>query len=426
MTAIARLKTAAEAEAEAFFADLVPDAARQKAFARFDAAGFPHRRVEAWHYSDLRKQLRNMPSPAQAPLAADIDFARAELAKIARPEGEILRLVLVDGFFVPELSDDVASRAGLTLQPENSLVEADLDALAADPLRDLNLAFRPTPLVLAIAPGVDFAPVIDMIALSGVEGARSRFGGFGLTLGAGARARLLETRAEGLGGFGCASTMLVLGDKAELDYGFRSLHSSSIDVQSVAISLGRDAKLRAAALIADAPFLRRQIAVLCAGEGAQAHLSGALLLAEQNHADVTLNLRHRAAACLSRETFKYVLAERAEGVFQGKISVDAQAQKSDAKMLSRGLLLSDDAAMSSKPELEIFADDVACGHGSACSKLDPNQLFYMESRGLPRAQAQALLIEAFATEAFDLLDHEALRKTLVEDVRQTLAGGRFA
>ncbi len=166
--------------------------------------------------------------------------------------------------------------------------------------------------------------------------------------------------------------------------------------------------------------------VTCAGENAQVHLSGAALLKGRDHADTTLTVTHEARACLSRETYKYVLAEQANGVFQGKIVVPPQAQKTDGKMLCRGLLLSDDAAMSVKPELEIFADDVACGHGAACAKLDATQIFYMESRGIPKPQAQAILIEAFAAEAFDILQDETLRDMLNADLARLLATGAFA
>jgi Fe-S cluster assembly protein SufD len=121
-----------------------------------------------------------------------------------------------------------------------------------------------------------------------------------------------------------------------------------------------------------------------------------------------------------------VLADQANGVFQGKIVVPPHAQKTDGKMLCRGLLLSDDAAMSAKPELEIFADDVACGHGAAVTKLDQNQVFYMESRGIPREEARAILVEAFAAEAFDLLDDEELRDMLKADLVRLLARGDFA
>jgi len=159
--------------------------------------------------------------------------------------------------------------------------------------------------------------------------------------------------------------------------------------------------------------------VLCQGEYSEVLLAGAALLNQQNHADTTLAVKHEAAHCLSRETFKYVLDDEAEGVFQGKISVDAQAQKTDGKMLCRGLVLSDNASMSAKPELEIFADDVVCGHGASCAKLDAAQVFYMESRGLPQDEAEAMLIETF-----DVLQNEFLRDVLLADLSQLLQKGR--
>ena len=137
-------------------------------------------------------------------------------------------------------------------------------------------------------------------------------------------------------------------------------------------------------------------------------------------------MTHDAPSCVSRETFKYVLADQANGVFQGRIVVPPHAQKTDGKMMCRGLLLSDDASMSVKPELEIFADDVACGHGAACAKLDAAQIFYMESRGVPKPQAQAILIEAFASETFDILHDDFLREILQADLARILATGVFA
>ena len=134
----------------------------------------------------------------------------------------------------------------------------------------------------------------------------------------------------------------------------------------------------------------------------------------REHADTTLLVEHAAPGCMSRETFKYILDEEATGVFQGKIQVAPGAQKTDGKMLSRAMLLSDMAAMNNKPELEIFADDVACGHGATCGGLDADQLFYLQTRGLPLAEAEALLLEAFAGELIDEIGHDGL----IEDFRR--------
>jgi Fe-S cluster assembly protein SufD len=402
---------------------------RQAAFDRFARAGLPSRRVEAWHYSDLRAKLRQAPPLAEPPDDASRHFARVELEKVATPGA--LKLVLIDGFFSADLSDDFSDVAGVEIRllGEDELLSNDLAVLALqaeDPLLDLNAAFSRDGVAIDIADGARVELPIEIVALCGANGGRSRFSRVYVALGEGARASLIETRAESVGGFGDSALFLSLGKAAELDYACRSCKSASVDVQTVVASLAAEARLCATTLIARAPFLRRQLFLTCAGENAELHLSAASLLTGQEHADTTLVVMHEAPACLSRETFKYVLAEQAEGVFQGKIVVPPQAQKTDGKMVCRGLLLSDDASLLAKPELEIFADDVACGHGAACGKLDANQLFYMESRGVPRPEAQAILIQAFAAEAFDILRDEALRDLLNADLATLLQTGAFA
>jgi Fe-S cluster assembly protein SufD len=402
---------------------------RQAAFDRFARAGLPSRRVEAWHYSDLRAKLRQASPLAEPPDQASRQYARAELEKVATPGA--LKLVLIDGFFAADLSDDFSDVAGVEIRllGADELLSNDLAVLALqaeDPLLDLNAAFSREGVAIDIADGARVEQPIEIVALCGANGGRSRFSRVYVALGEGARASLIETRAESVGGFGDSALFLSLGKAAELDYACRGRESASVDVQSLVASLAAGARLCATALIAGAPFLRRQLFVTCAGEKAELHLSAASLLTGQEHADTTVVVMHEAPACLSRETFKYVLTEQAEGVFQGKIVVPSQAQKTDGKMLCRGLLLSDDASLLAKPELEIFADDVACGHGAACGKLDANQLFYMESRGVPRPEAQAILIQAFAAEAFDILRDESLRDLLNADLATLLQTGAFA
>ncbi len=342
--------------------------------------------------------------------------------------------MLIDGFFSPELSDDFFGVAGVTVRALASLLPdepaavkmREMAGLAADPLLDLNAALSSDGVVVEIGGGASPDKPIEIVALAGANGGQSRFSRNFVFVGDGAQVRLVETRAEGVGGFGDSALSLALGKAAEVDYACRGQDGAPVDVQNFIASLERQAKLRAVTLVAASSFLRRQLFVTCKGEGAELQLAGASLLKAREHADTTLVVTHEAPACLSRETYKYVLADEANGVFQGKIVVPPQAQKTDGKMLCRGLLLSDNAAMSVKPELEIFADDVACGHGAACAKLDAGQLFYMESRGIPRQQAQAILIEAFAAEAFDILRDEALRDLLNADLKALLEAGIFA
>lgn len=411
--------------------DLAGAAERQKAFERFARSGLPTRRVESWHYTDLRAKLRQAPPLAVPPDAAAKAYARATLEKVAAKD--TLKLVLIDGYFSSELSDDFSGVAGVKVRALASLLPDDpavsrmreLTALASDPLLDLNAAFSRDGVVVEIADGATPKP-IEIVALDGANGGQSRYSRNFIMVGNRAEVRLVETRAEGVGGFGDSALFLSLGRAAQVDYACRGQDGAPLDVQNFVASLDAQAKLRAVTLVAGATFLRRQLFVTCKGEGAELFLAGASLLKAREHADTTLVVTHEAPACMSRETYKYVLADEANGVFQGKIVVPPQAQKTDGKMLCRALLLSDNASMSVKPELEIFADDVACGHGAACAKLDAAQLFYMESRGIPKQQAQAILIDAFAAEAFDILRDEDLRDLLNADLRALLEAGVFA
>ena len=132
----------------------------------------------------------------------------------------------------------------------------------------------------------------------------------------------------------------------------------------------------------------------------------------EQHADTTLVVDHAVPACNSRELFRTIIDDEATGVFQGKIIVRPKAQKSDGRMMSAAVLLSEAGTMNNKPELEIFADDVQCAHGATCGALDDDLLFYLMARGLPRSEAEALMVQAFLGEAMELVEHEQLREAL--------------
>ena len=181
----------------------------------------------------------------------------------------------------------------------------------------------------------------------------------------------------------------------------------SIHVSTLVARLGERARLTSFALVTGAGLLRRQGFLRFEGVHAKASLAGVSLLRGRQHADTTLVVHHVAPHCESREFFRHILDGEATGVFQGKVVVAPGAQKTDGVMKSQAILLSEDATMNNKPELEIFADDVVCGHGATCGELDADQVFYVQSRGLPRPEAEALLLEAFAAAAIDRVDERA-------------------
>ncbi len=179
-------------------------------------------------------------------------------------------------------------------------------------------------------------------------------------------------------------------------------------------NIGPRAKFNELGFTSGGAVVRNQLFVLLAGEGTEANLRGLSLLADRQHADNTLAVDHAVAGSQSREVFKAVVDDEARAVFQGKITVRPQAQKTDAKMMSRALLLSDSAQADCKPELEIFADDVQCGHGATTGTLDDQLKFYLMARGIPAKEAEALLIQAFAAEVLEGIAHEDVRDALMD------------
>jgi Fe-S cluster assembly protein SufD len=186
----------------------------------------------------------------------------------------------------------------------------------------------------------------------------------------------------------------------------------ALSLSSLGMSLGRGASALSVNFTLGSVLSRHQILARFDGEEAKLRLNGVGMLDGDRHADVTLVVDHAVPGGQSRELFKTAVDDRASGVFQGKIIVRPHAQKTDGKMMSAALLLSEDASMSNKPELEIFADDVQCGHGATCGALDKNLLFYLMARGISRRDAQALLIRSFLGDAIDELSNAELREAL--------------
>lgn len=189
------------------------------------------------------------------------------------------------------------------------------------------------------------------------------------------------------------------------------------------VRVARGAQFRQFVLAEGAKLARIETHVQAAGEGAQVELNGAYLVAEDRHADLTSEIEHSAPASATRQLIKGVARKGGRGVFQGKIVVERAAQKTDARQYHHGLLLQDGAEIFAKPELMIYADDVQCAHGNTAGGLDERALFYMRSRGVPEAEARALLIESFLVETIPADLPEDIEQELVGRIRDWLRGG---
>jgi Fe-S cluster assembly protein SufD len=404
---------------------------REASFKAFNASGLPHRRIETWHYTDLRTLMRDALPLATPPGAATIDALRKEFTAAGAPDR---RLVLVDGFFVPELSGGlpeglkVRSLASVLTEGRFDLIAllSAQDLAARDSIVSLNAALMQDGVVIEVAPGTVIAEPVNLIHVTASPAPAAHFSRSALMIGAGASLRLAESMhvanpTQTRAGQANACLIVSLGDGATLAHtAMVTGPAGGVRLESAMVRIGARAKFDSFALVAGIGLVRRQMFVRFEGAESETSFSGVSLLGGREHADTTLLVEHVAPGCVSRETFKYILDEEATGVFQGKIHVAPEAQKTDGKMLCKAMLLSDMAAMNNRPELEIFADDVACGHGATCGGLDLDQLFYLQTRGLPFAQAEALLLEAFAGELVDGIGHEGLIKAFRREVNAWL------
>jgi Fe-S cluster assembly protein SufD len=398
---------------------------REAAFRRFDALGLPHRRVEDWKYTDLRALMREASPLAPPPDAAA--KARARTAGGVLSDIECRRLVFVDGAFVPELSDLDDLSHGLSIRPMAAALASGEPLVAAhlgkvlsvdDAAVALNTAFMGDGAVIHLAAGMTIERPLHLVFVAG-EQPVATFPRSLAVIEKGARAMIVESH-EGPAGVGYqvnALLELAVGEGAHVDHvkiiqdGSHALH-----VSTLIASIDARARFNDFSFTIGGAVVRNQLFVRFDGEGTVAGLRGASLLKGRQHCDTTLVADHVLGGCQSREVFKAVLDDEARGVFQGKIIVRPNAQKTDAKMMTQALLLSEQAEADNKPELEIFADDVQCGHGATAGALDEDLKFYLMARGIPNAEAEALLIQAFVGEAVEGIEHAGLREVLMEAV----------
>jgi Fe-S cluster assembly protein SufD len=370
----------------------------------------------------LRALMREAKPLAPLPDAAARRWAAESAALLASIDAR--RIVFVDGSFVPELSDLSDLEPGLSIRSMASALEAgDTRVLTrigpisptADTAMALNTAFMRDGAVIDVAAGVALARPIHLVFVAARKEASAVFTRSLAMIGKGARAMLVESH-EGSSEQQVNTAMeLDVADEAHVDH-VKITAAGALHVSTMMAAVGAHSRFNEFLFTAGAAVVRNQIVVRFAGTGTIAGIRGASLLKGNQHADTTLLVDHVAEGCTSRETFKSVLDGESRGVFQGKIIVRPGAQKTDAKMATHALLLSDTAESDNKPELEIFADDVQCGHGATSGALDEDLLFYLRARGIAQPEAEALLIQAFVGEAVEGIEHAGLRDVLMEQV----------
>jgi Fe-S cluster assembly protein SufD len=403
---------------------------RRRAAATFAELGLPTRAWEEWRFTGVG-HLANTPwtVPERAP---------QPLLVPGQPLGDAYRLVVVDGWLAPELSQlgglpegVVAGSLAEAAARCPELVEPHLArhaALTGHPFLALNAAqFRDGVLLWVPAGTVLDRPVELQLVATPHQRPTLALPRVLIVAGRGSQATVVESSMGGSADtFTCSATEIVLEDGAVLD------HCTVLDddhgathIRSVEVRQGRDSSFRSGAFALGGGIVRSDLAVTLGGTGADATLEGLYIGSGHQHLDNHLLVRHSAPACTSRQLYKGILDGSSRAVFNGRIVVDKGAQKTDARQSNRNLLLSAAALAQSNPQLEILADDVRCTHGSTIGRLDKDAVFYLRSRGLDRASAESLLTWAFAAEVVDGARVPELRDRLRRAVLARLPGSRL-
>ncbi|TAK50391.1 MAG: Fe-S cluster assembly protein SufD [Xanthobacteraceae bacterium] len=411
------------------------DALRARAFGTFEQKGLPHRRVEDWKYTDLRALMRE--ALPMAPLPDKDALARAQAVLAPHALGNARRIVLVDGALAPQLSDLDSPERGLSLRPLAAVLasrDAPVGALmaqpdeAVDPLLSLNTALMTDGIVIDVAENARIARPVHLVHVASGGEPAAMYTRSLVRLAAGAHLTLVEQFVAGAADVAYQvndALVMELGAGARLDHSrLMEDDMAAINVSTLAVKLGDNAHLATFNLTSGASVSRYQAFIRFEGSGANVETNGVNLLKGSQHGDTSMFLDHAVPGCSSREVFRAVLDGRARSVFQGRIVVRPDAQKTDARMMTRAILLTDEAESDSKPELEIYADDVACSHGSTSGALDQGLLFYLRARGLPEPEAQAMLIQAFVGETIEAIADDVVREAALQAAARYLTARR--
>lgn len=386
------------------------EALREQAAEAFRAQGFPTRRVEAWKYTDLRPV---------AEAGFDEALSAVDDAPALPPAHGAVRAVFVDGRFRPDLStlDGLPYAAG-SLAAALPGLDGRLGTLArveAQPMAALNTMLFEDGLVVTVPAGVA-GGVLDLVSLGTASERPEAFHPRHLVrLEAGASLTIIETATGPEGARYLHNPVYEI----EVAFGATLTHARlqqegarAFQLSTVYVRVEKGGTYDNFTLNAGGKLVRNEIHTVLAGPAAACHMNGAQLLRDGQHADTTTVLDHAAPDCASRQTYKTVLMGKSRGVFQGKIHVHQVAQRTDGYQMNQALLLSPEAEIDSKPQLEIYADDVKCSHGATVGEIDAEQLFYLRARGIPEARARAMLVEAFLKEAIEGVQDETARGAL--------------
>ncbi|HTV14288.1 MAG TPA: Fe-S cluster assembly protein SufD [Acidobacteriaceae bacterium] len=402
---------------------------REDAFARFCDAGFPTTKDEDWRFTNVAG-------------LAKTEFRAGGKATVAKTDAQewtadsaAAQLVFVNGRYAPELSAAAALPKGVTVGSLREQIERHPETLEkhlgryADSERDafvaLNTAFLADGAYVHVPRGVVVEQPIVLLYLTTAEDKPTMTQPRNLIVAEDASQVAVVEDYVSVGGesvaFSNAVTELVAGNDAHAQHFLiEREHVKAYNVSTLRMQQGRSANVTSHSLLVGGGLVRNNVHPVLAGEGGECLINGLFLGTGRQHLDNFMHVEHAAPHCSSRQFYNGILDGQAHGVFHGRIVVHKAAQKTDAKQTNRNLLLNDDAQIDTKPQLEIYADDVKCTHGATIGQIEENALFYLRSRGISESEARKLLLLAFAEECLERMQAGAARNHVENLIREYL------
>ncbi len=388
------------------------------------------RKLERWRYTSVENLLKE---PLQAP-TQPIDLQGVDIDRHGLLDFDAYRLVFVNGQYAARLSTDTRLPKGVTLGSLRSALVTDADALAAwfgqvtdhteHVFTALNSALVNDGLFIHVASNVALDKPIEVIYLCQTNDTSLLIQYRNLVvLDAGASAILVERfiGTDESHYFHNNLTEILLRESASLNhYRVQEESRGAYHLSSITLALDKQCDYHAMSLAFGGGWARTEYNTIFKQEGARCELSGLYTVGDRQLNDFHLNVEHRVPACVSRAEFKGILYGKGRAVFDGRIVVNKNAQKSDAQLVNDNLLLTTGAEVDTKPQLEIYADDVKCSHGTTVGQLDSQQIFYLRSRGIDDVTARKMLCVGFANEMLQRIDIPVLHRYVVGKLNDTL------
>lgn len=384
--------------------------ARDTALETLKIHGLPSRRIESWHYTDLRTLLKGVSAFDNAAESQSLPALLAGSTVLTVNNGVALNANTPEGVTLAPVREELSNGS---LLPQLSIRGTD------DTIGQINAAYVSDGWSLTIA---DNTTLDAPLELQNIQKSGQGHTRFPASFGANTKATIIERQVGGeTDAFSTVVSHVTVGDGAEIIWVILREFGQGTQLSQFNCKLGKDAKLTLYIINAGGKLVRHEVHADVEGEDTDFELRALNLLADDSVTDITMTVGHLVENTRSTEIVRNVVKDRARGIFQGMIRVAQIAQKTDARMACNTLLLSDDGAFEAKPELEIFADDVACGHGATVTEIHDDHLFYLMARGIPENEARGLLIKAFIAEIIEELEDEPLVEVLEDKLSEWLS-----